>query len=351
MRRLCLAVAAVLVLATPEAWCSDPPPSFTEDLNFPSSYYSSVVGDALGDGRFILYQGGAAGRIFIESEADSGTYVDACGGYGGDPGFLAVAPDGHTCMVCSGSGGNYWFLDAHAPADAGAAFFSLANSYSGVWISSTQLIVDYAIGSWPNYEAYVGILDVSNPLLPVFRDVVDSGGGARAASAAVNVSAGYVYVTDGLTGATSRFAVTDLVDAFNNSTLLEWPAVANFGTYNSGGCAAVSEMGALLFPGWAAGVELFVDPSGISAGAVDPNPGGGGGYAYSAIYNEATGVILCPCTDWSGGWGTNPEYGKVTGWRSEPYEGLPVAGFVGLSALAGAIALAGWVRTSKRRKT
>ena len=137
---------------------------------------ASVTADALGDGRFILYD--ANGDIWIEDAADAQTYAKVASGYTGDPGFIAVAPDGHTCLVCSGMTGLFWVFDASTLTGTALTIGSdMTNSYWGEWINDTQIIVDRSDEpvAW-SFISELGLLDISNQSAPQFAVVVSNKG-------------------------------------------------------------------------------------------------------------------------------------------------------------------------------
>lgn len=291
-----------------------------------------VVAGSLSDGRFILYDGN--GDIWIEEGRGAGNYTKAASGYFGDPGFIAVAPDGHRCLVSSGYTGMLWLFDANAPANAGSPVLTLSGGYWAAWIDNQRLLVDCAVWVGPgqfDYQASVVLLDTATYL----TGTVITGG--RTASAALSVGNGFAYVTDGITGATNRFSIADLLNAYASHTPIAWPSSPNFGSFNAGGSSAVTSSGALVFQG--SSIQ-YVDANGNVLGTDNPNSFAPFPF-YNATYNPATGYVLVVSTDWSNGW---PPI--VTGWgSSEPYDNppvaMPVSGPMGLAALALALAALG----------
>jgi hypothetical protein len=291
-----------------------------------------VVAGGLADGRFILYDGN--GDIWIESGRGAGNYAKVASGYFGDPGFIAVAPDGHRCLVSSGYTGMLWLFDANAPVNAGSPLVTLSGGYWAAWLDNQKLLIDCATWVGPgqfDYQANVVVLDTTTHHV----GTVITGG--RTASAALSIGNGFAYVTDGITGATNRFAVADLLNAYATATPINWPASPNFGTFNAGGASAVTNSGALIFQG---NSVQYVDANGNVLGTDTPNTAVPYPF-YTAAYNPATGNVLVVSTDWTNGW---PPI--VTGWGSdEPYDNppvaMPVSGPMGLLLLTAAVAALG----------
>ncbi len=292
----------------------------------------TVVADALGDGRFILYDGDG---VYIENAVDAGTFTLVASGYAGDPAFIAVAPDGHRCLLGAGAAGTFgapaddwiWQFDANSPADAGASgMIALENNYWGVWLDNDTAMIE----AGPGYVGEIGILEVSTK---TYQQVVNKG----ESSAALVLDQGYVYSQSGFgaaTGELRRFLVEDLIDIFDVSgTPLDWTDGVVVGipyTGNTGGPGSIDADGVMAIGGWGMpGTVLYVD---AATGDVVSGPitvsSGAPSSSVSAFYNPVTKRTLVTETNW--------DDFTFNGYiASEDAPPMPAAGMAGLAALAG----------------
>lgn len=278
---------AALFLAMSFTAFADPLPSFSEQTNFPVTTGFGVVADTLGDGRFIAYDGT---NIWIQDAVDANAYTNVATGYTGDPAIIAVSPDGHTCLVGAGFTGQLWLFDANAPADAGAPLATSGSDFSAEWINATQVVIDRAffVGPGPfDFEAELVLLDISTKA-PTLQTVVSAKGGASAMCVLDSFSQ-VIFATDGLTGETKRISVTDIVNAFDTVTPIDWINLPAYGTFSTGGAGALTPERTLVFGGF--GGLQFVDAATATLdGAVDPS--GTGTFNYLVAYSATTGRVL-----------------------------------------------------------
>jgi hypothetical protein len=344
MRRIPV-IILLLSLMSLSVVASETAPIFHQLNGFPSSpggFGFSVTSAALGDGRFILWDGDA---VFLETAPGAGTFAPLADGYSGDPAFIAVAPDGHTCLLGAGYSGDLFVLDAAAPVSSGVPVANLSH-FSGVFISADKVVVDAAIDLGGSvYEAELGVLDLSvDP--PAYQKVVAEKGGASAFLALAPGGA-YLVAADGLTGETRRFAVADLLQAEATATPLDWAAGDPLGTYTAGGPAACTDDYALFFASYSGEIVLgspaSIDPASLGSFSrtVSMDPEGSGTLSYTLSYSAATDTILAVGTDY-GAWPPT-----ITGWVTDDVAEVPVAGPIGLAALA--LALSAMLARGSRR--
>ncbi len=262
-------------------------------------------------------------------------------GYAGDPGFLAVAPDGHTLLLGAGYGGQLYLVNADAPANyvSGSEVATLSH-YAGQFLTQDLVLLERA--QWPYAE--LGVLDLRDSS---YRTVmykpgmaeVDGvmGGFGASARLAVDATRTWVYVMSVVYDASfmvarnelKRIPVSALVSAHAAEMMLDWTADAQAigasGDFNDGGPAVVTRNGLLAIGGF--GSVQLVDPElGLVVDSLAPR-----GFDYYAIgYNRLTDSVypIVSDVDWSMDLVYIPE-----GELSE----LPAAGPVGFVVLAGSL--------------
>ncbi|MFA6242929.1 MAG: hypothetical protein WC655_18460 [Candidatus Hydrogenedentales bacterium] len=256
--------------------------------NFPTPAAGAfgVVVAPMQDGRLLVWNGG---ELFEQGGVNLDFFTQVASGYPGDASFLAISPDATRAALGAGYSGAITVVNLASPGTP-VATVNTVNNYSGAWISNTQLIINRAIYLGPGPYDYdlpeLVLVDFSGT--PTFKVVVENVG-TYSASIAVDPALQYLYTADGWTGETRRFAVADLVNAFNTNTPLAWPAGSLIGTFNSGGPVAVDNDGNLVIGGF--GSIQTVNPStGLVVGSYDPV--GTGFEFYNASYNPFTGLII-----------------------------------------------------------
>ncbi|HEO70913.1 MAG TPA: hypothetical protein ENN80_06575 [Candidatus Hydrogenedentes bacterium] len=363
LKRLVSVVAIPLAFAAWPVRAATYPDVFEEMPGYPAMA-GPVVADVLGDGRFILYEGlgSGGGNIYIEHAKGSGTFSLSATGYQGDPAFIAVAPDGHTCLIGGGavdwlgdpSNDWVWLFDADHPADApatdpGTGYVSdglalVLNNWWGAWLNEHLVLMEAADAMW---VGEIGILDVN---AGVYRKVVDKQASTAACVLGAYQTSDWVFSTVGYgatVGETRRFNVQALIGVFESPSYnpatspLSWESGALVGTYADFGAgpSAVGEAGTLIF-GSLNGRILYVDgATGEQVGEPIEVPEGGNG-SVRPYFNPRTGRILVTETDWA--MFTHKGYLSI-----EKYAEFPAATGAGLALLAGALALAARRRLRK----
>lgn len=324
--------ATTFLFATATAF-ADPVPTFSEQTNFPTATGFGVVADSLGDGRFIAYDGT---NIWIQDAVDANAYTNVATGYTGDPAIIAVNPDGHTCLVGAGFTGELWLFDANAPADAGTPVAMSSADFFAEWINPTQVLIDRAFFVGPgafDFEAELVLLDISTKA-PTLTPVLSAKGGASA-MLVLDSFLQTVYATDGLTGETRTISVAAIQNAFNTSTPVDWSSLPVFGTFSTGGPAALTPERTLIFGGF--GGLQFVDAATATLdGAVDPS--GTSTFNYLVAYSAASGRVL----------GTGAQFSptfETKGFVSDSmFDSLPAMGGFAAVLLVGLIASIAWRR-------
>lgn len=348
---------AVLLTATVSAQAAD----FTAYENWPDpaegKFSTSAAG--LSDGRLVVWNGDA---IFLQDAPLTDAFTQIASGYEGDPGFVAVHPDGHTLALSPGYGDGspqpVYLFDANAPADysAAAEVSTPSTHFSGIWLNEDMLIYDWGDLS----TTYLTIVDLSAELgakeansapktatvasFPIpggakatAEDVVDKGGWSQ--SLALDSSGTTLYFGNAEIRQLYKISVSALVNAFNSSTTLPIDdnaiaTVGEEGAYFGGGVCGVMGTGHLLV----FGAESWGGPGGIQV--VDPDTGDvvdlfqpAGNTYTGGIYNAAADEIIASVDQF---------YSAV---YTDPPE-MPVAGLAGLALLASLVALAARKRVS-----
>lgn len=306
------------VFLTPSVMASDAPPAFSQLAQFPASPAEASFGitaGALSNGLFILWDGDA---IWLQDGVDADGFSVIADGYPGDPGFLAVSPDGHTVALGAGFGGDLYLFDADAPVSGGAAALNTGSHFWGAFLDEDHILLDQGTDDWNSVLVIVDLSGANEQAVVVQNKTNFS------AALTVDEFSDLVYATDGMTGETRSFGVDALLSAFDTATPLDWSVDGELlGTFGNGGAMAVSDSGTLLFSHYDwdnfFGEVQFVDSlTGEVAGTVDPAADGG---TYATAYNSETGHVLIIDSVWPGP--------TTTGWISAtPYEGSQVVSFM-----------------------
>ncbi len=265
----------------------------------PADDASGVVGTAIPDGRFLVWNGDT---VFLQREVGSGLFDPIAAGYSGDPGFVALNPAGDGVLLGAGFGdgtnANVYPFDFAAPQD-----FSPGNEivvpshFSGTFLNSSLVAFDRGDFGSP---AEIIVLDlfstargerrvvtvIERPPSATRDTVITKPSGSFSAS--VSVHGGLLYVADAGNGQYKTFSVTDVVNAFNSSTTLAWSSGTDLGApfdYPLGGVSGITPSGNLVMAG--SGSIAEVDPS--TEGIVDTIAPGGSSAFYGVVYNGVTG--------------------------------------------------------------
>ena len=271
----------------------------------PSSFV--VVGSNLPDGRFVLWNGD---EVFVQDFANSAALQVVASGYEGDPGFLLVAPDGHTAYLGAGFRTELYTLDLNAPVDfVSGTELTVPEHYAGEFLSPDLLVLDRFKNDFSAAELVVvdvsakksapivrSVLTLPGP--PTKQQVLEKPAGSFSALLTADPTGTLLYVMDANTRELRTFAIADLINAFNTSTSLDWTADGTAfgapGDYFSGGVSGFRPNGDLVI----GGSEGFAQPGGIQIvdatletviETLDPQ---GDQSFYSVIYNPVTDAII-----------------------------------------------------------
>jgi len=308
MRRVLACVLTTLTIATASGAASALP-GFVPLDTFPTTPGPggfNIRADALGDGRFILYDGDG---IWVQDRRAG--FVRREFGFPGDPAFIATAPDGRTVLFGGGFAGEgaVYLYDALAPAlFSPQRIVTFPNHYDGDWLTDTHVLLEGTPNGAP--ELAIADLSVSPPLL---RSVV-TGKGEFSASFVVDRLRGRVYASAFPSGDMRVYAIDTLLAAFDNEAPLAFNDSGELaGAFSNLGPAAVAEDGTLLFGGET--VTLIDPASGAMLDEADAD--GEGTQFYDVAYNRTTGRILIIGSDF----GTFPP--TMTGYVSTTGYGQP----------------------------
>lgn len=274
--------------------------------NFPPTINFGIAGDSLPDGRLVVWDGDT---VFVQAFPRADVWTRVAGGYAGDPGFLAVAPDGHTVLLGAGFATSAYLLDLDDPADyVPGTELTVPTHFSGVFLTDTLVAVDRGDFGQP---AEVVILDITGakaadtahtvltlPTAYAKQQVVEKPEGSFSSNLSLDPAGQYLYVTDGNTRELRRFDVASLLAAYNAATTVNWTSGVEIGTagqFNTGGVAGTTLNGLLVI----AGADGFFGPGGVQV--IDPaapatvvntfDPAGTQPF-YSVIVNEASGDVI-----------------------------------------------------------
>ena len=327
----------------------------------PGAY--GIVATGLPDGRLIVWNGDA---IYLQSGAP--TYLDGwvgeesftpiASGYAGDPGFIALAPDGHTVLLGAGFSGTLYLFDVHDAEDyiPGSEIATIGH-YSALFLTQDLVLIDKPKDDYSTDELAIVDLSAPTPAATSVMDkpaAVDLAPGEFAASAQLAVDAakttvyvmsqvydaGFMLVSNQL----KSVSVSDLIDAYYGKAVLDWNtdavAIGADGAFNSAGPAATTSAGHLPIGGFG-GVQL-VNPS--AAVVVDTYAPAGAFEYYAVAYDSYTDVVLPIVAD-PADWSMDVVYAPAGAFGS-----LPTLSAVGLLMLVLAVATAGLcaLRVSKR---
>jgi len=310
--------------------------------NFPQPAPAAfgVTAAALPDGRFLAWNGDT---VFLQFAPDTDAFHPVATGYAGDPGFIALAPDGQSAVLGAGFSGDLYSFSVAAPQDfTPASVIANEPHYSGTFLTPTLLLVDAGQPAFAGSE--LRILDLSGnkgatPVtvlsVPGSEDnkdlIVEKPPFTYSAVLGIDESAGIVYTmsTFGVPEELRYFTIADILSAYATATPLDWATdgvlVGASGQFNDGGVAGILPNGDLVMPG--NGSIQIVDPRlddpGLATVVDTFDPSGQGGF-YSVYYNPYTDVILA----WDGATAYAPAGTVKT---------VPALGAAGLLLLCGGI--------------
>jgi len=289
--------------------------------------------------------------LYLQTLVGGDGFFKVASGYVGDPGFMALAPDGHTMLLGAGQPGQLYLFDTRAPKDyrPGDEVATVPHYY-GAFLNPQLVLLDKATDDFSTSELVIVDLSVPSPvpkrvmLKPPLTDLVGYQYGVSACLA-TSASRTSVYVMgliyDGWTLVSSqlkRIAVSDLINAYNSKAVLDWDAdavaIGAPNAFNSGGPAGVAPNGDLLIGGFG-GVQR-VDP--VSAIVVDTCDPAGPFEYYGVAYNPYTDVVMPIVAD-PVDWSMDVVYAPTSAFGA-----LPAAGPCALAVLMGFIILVAFRR-------
>ncbi len=328
--------------------------TFSETTDFPKAAAGSygILINAVSSGQLIVWNGNT---IYRQTLPGGNTFVPIASGYAGDPGFLAVAPDGHTLVLGAGYSGKVYVVDSDAPLSytPGSEVATIPH-YSGTYLTQTKVLLD--CGVYPYAE--LGILDLTTGIYravmykPSTADI-DASPGSFAASAHVAVDPTHSTVyTSGLVydagfsvvrNELKRISASSLLAAYASSSMLNWNTdatlIGNNGDFEDGGPSAVTANGDILIGGFG-GVQRVNPVSGMVTATYQPR-----GFDYYGVgYNIHRDTIYPIVADLD--WSMDVVYA-----RQNELSELPVTSAAGQVVLTVALALllAGAVRKRNAR--
>jgi len=327
----------------------------TEYSRFPTAAPSAfgVTGDALPDGRLIVWNGDV---VFVQAGVNEDAFNPAAEGYAGDPGFVAVSPDGTTAILGAGFAGELYRLNLGTLPDfEPSSVIDTVPHFDGIMLTNELVLLDAGRSDFSGADLLVASISAKSTMqwVPVVTKpaaekadvVLEKPPFAFSSSLAINRDTGTVYVMDGNTRELRSFAASDLVAAFNGGTTLDWSTdgtpVGSAGDFYSGGVAGVRPDGTLIV----GGSESFGGPTAVQL--IDPDtaaivetltPNGTSGF-YSVIYNPVTDDLTIQNI------GQTFSTGELTVPNDVafplPSAGTPVAALPGVLVAGGLLALAG----------
>ncbi len=266
------------------------------------SYF--VTSAPLSDGTFLIWNGN---QVYKQNAPQADTYTLIAEGYLGDPGFIAIRPDGQKAILGQGYMGDLYLLDLINPQNfTPSSIIANISHYYGIFLTSDLLLLDITKPDFSGSEIHILSVSTKNrdqtqfvlskPAKKEKDMVIDKPPYAYAATLAKNGD--WVYIMDGNTREIRKFLITSLINAYNSHTTLDWEndgiLVGSPGMYFTGGISGISVDNLLII----SGSEGFMLPGGIQE--VNPltgeivqiwDPANNQGY-YSAFYNPISDTIL-----------------------------------------------------------
>jgi len=268
----------------------------------PGSYF--ITSAPLSDGTFLIWNGN---QVYKEISPKSDAYSLIASNYQGDPAFITVSPDGQKAILGQGYLGDLYMLNLNNPQDfTTSSIIANIPHYYGIFLTSDLLLLDItksdfsgseihilSVGTKSNYE--------SQPILTkpqkTSKDmVIDKPPYAYSATLAIDND--WVYIMDGNTRELRKFLISELINAYNSHTTLDWETdgilIGSPGMYFTGGVSGITADNRLII----AGSEGFMLSGGIQEVDTDTgaivkvwDPANNQGY-YSAFYNPYSDTIL-----------------------------------------------------------
>lgn len=300
-----------LVIVPAQAWQFELLASFPA----PATGAYDVTGTNLSDGRFVFWNGNA---VYFQQRLKADSFLQVASGYAGDPGFIALSPDGSYLVLGEGYGGNLYKLDVDQPENyTESAVLLNISHYDGIFLTQNLLLLDISRADWSGTDLVVVDLSdtkstdvepvaivIKNTIASAEKDViVEKPLFSYSASLAHDPIADIVYAFDGNAQELRYFYRQALVDAYLAGSTLDWGTdgvlIGAPGDFFTAGVGSVMSDGNLLI----GGAMGFFEPGGIQV--VDPmlndpsqayvvtvlDPAGNQGF-YGVIYNPVTDTII-----------------------------------------------------------
>ncbi|HPC17716.1 MAG TPA: hypothetical protein P5318_13305 [Candidatus Hydrogenedentes bacterium] len=281
----------------------------------PAPGASSLAVKTLPNGCLLIWDGNT---IYRQPLPQADVFNPIATGYAGDPGFMAVSPDGHTVLLAAGLSKKLYVLDLNEPAPyspareiAPANYPSGFSQYWGVFLTDSMVLLDS--GNFVTDE--LGVFDLHDPAAgyrAVMQKPATLAPGESAASATVAIDQARTtvyamsYVFDSMWNSTAqlkRIPAAALIQAFQASSTLNWDtdatAIGGPNDFFTSGPAEVMENGHVLVGG-TGGVQR-VNPASetvVQTYAPFSDPMDPWHYNYTPAYNPVTGDIMLIVTDW-----------------------------------------------------
>lgn len=293
-------IAFILVGASVWALPNDADFRVVTNVPDPAPGASGVVGTAIPDGRFLLWNGDT---VYLQREVGGAVFDPIATGYAGDPAFTALNPAGDAVLLGAGFGdgtnANVYLLDFANPQDyAPGDEIVVPSHFSGTFLTSSLVAFDRGdfgspaeiivldLFSMARGEAPQPVKVIQAPPSPARDTIITKPSGSFSASVAVH--GGLLYVADSGNGQYKSFAVTDVVNAYNSMSTLLWSSGTDIGApfdYPLGGVSGITPSGNLIMAGFGSIAE--VDPG--TELIVDTIAPGGSSVFYGIVYNGVTG--------------------------------------------------------------
>jgi hypothetical protein len=313
-----------------------------------------VKAEGLPDGRFIVWNGDA---VFVQTIVGGNAFKQIASGYAGDPGFIAVSPDGHTVLLGAGYSGKLYQLDVRAPVDYGpGSEAATVTHYYGVYLTQDLVLLDRATDHFVTSELVVVDLSSLSPspvrvMLKPDQEHLTGAEYGVSACLAINSSRTTVYtmglVYDGwmlVSNQLKKIPASVLISAYQAKAVLDWnvDAIAIVGpdAFNSGGPAGISSSEELFIGGFG-GVQR-VNP--FTATIVDTYDPAGPYEYYGVASNPYTDIVLPIVAD-------PADYSMDVVYAPEgAFAAMPALGGVGLAMVVAMVMLSGAWRLTRHRR-
>jgi len=313
-----------------------------------------VKAEGLPDGRFIVWNGDA---VFVQTIVGGNAFKQIASGYAGDPGFIAVSPDGHTVLLGAGYSGELYKLDVWAPVSySPGSEAATVTHYYGVYLTQDLVLLDRATDDLPTTELVV--VDLSSPspvpvrvMLKPDQDDLPGDESGASACLAINSSRTTVYtmglVYDGWTLVSNqlkKISVSALIGAYQAKTVLDWNtdaiAIGSPGAFNSGGPAGVSSNEELFIGGFG-GVQRVNPITATVVETYDP----AGAFEYYGVANNPYRDIVLPIVADPADHSMDVVYAP-----EGAFAAVPALGGVGLAMVVAMVMLCGAWRLAGHRR-